>query len=84
MSQPKNSENESEQMLNDMASALYERCCQIAFAGELAAKMDALPVGAVLDVTVEDLRKLGNGEISVLLNARDHLVTAKLSIEGIA
>lgn len=81
MPQAKNSENESVQMLNDMASSLYDRCCQIAFAGELAAKMDALPVGAVIDVTVEDLRKLKDREIAVLLSARDGLIEASVELQ---
>lgn len=67
---------ESVELLQQMMAAVYERCCQIAFSGELAAKMDALPVGAVLDVSVEDLKGLKDQEIKTLLGIHDTISIA--------
>lgn len=67
---------ESVELLQQMMAAVYERCCQIAFSGELAAKMDALPVGAVLDVRIADLRGLKDQEIKTLLGIHDAISNA--------
>ena len=65
---------ESAELLQQTMGAVYERCCQIAFADELAAKLDALPVGAVLDVSVEDLKGLKSQEIQLLMQVYDAIL----------
>ena len=73
-------DNESAQVLNDMAKMLYERCCQIAFVGELAEKMKSMPVGSIMDVQLEDLRRLRAPEIKLLLGVYDATLDAAVKM----